>query len=197
MVFSLAASPARPAPPRITTSAPSSRTQARAALGQQRHRSLRVARDVGAGRRDGANRGEPRGEAVARHELFQHGFPALAAGDDGETVAHGAGLQDRGIGHADHRHPGDLLERRQAGIAEAGQHDGVLAATVVGEGIDRGMAGDGVADARGDVARPEGAGDGAQAWCPSTAKRRAVFSTSSVIDAVVLGLISRMSVIAA
>ena len=99
---------------------------------------------------------------MARHELLQHGFPAFAAGDDGKTVAHGAGLQDRGIGHADHRHLGDFLEGGQAGIAEAGQHDGVLSAAVVGERIDRGVAGDGVTHAGGDVAGSEGTGDGAE-----------------------------------
>ena len=61
-----------------------------------------------------------------------------------------------------HRYLGDLLERGQARVAEAGQHDGVLSVPVVGQRIDRGMAGDGVAHARGDVARPEGAGDRAQ-----------------------------------
>ena len=76
----------------------------------------------------------------------------------------------------------DLLERGEAGIAEAGQHDGVLAAAVVGEGIDRGMARDGVADARGDVARPERAGDGAQRRALRRRSAWRVFSTRSVID---------------
>ena len=178
---SLAARPASPAPPRITTSARSSVTQACAALGEQRHRGLRVARDVGAGRRDGAHRGEPRGEAHAGDELFQHRLPALAAGDDREAAAQRAGLQDRGVGHADHRHRADLLQRREAGIAEAGEHDGVLAALVVGEGIDRRVAGDGVADARGDVARPEGA-ETARRMVPFEAKVLAVLRTRSVID---------------
>ena len=99
---------------------------------------------------------------MAGHELLEHRLPALAAGHDRKAVAHGAGLQDRGIGHADHRHLGDLLERGETRVAEAGEDHGIFAAAIVGEGIDRGVAGDGIAHARGDVARAEGAGDGAQ-----------------------------------
>ena len=133
-----------------------------AALGQQRHGGLRIARDVGAGRRHGAHGGEPRGETVACHELLEHRLPALAAGHDGEALAERAGLQDRGISHADHWLVAHLLERREPGIAEAGQHDGILAAAVVGERIERRMTGDGIGRARGDVARAEGAGERAQ-----------------------------------
>ena len=48
---------------------------------------------------------------------------ALAAGHDGEAAAQRAGLQDRGVGHADHGYRAHLLERSEPGIAEAGQHD--------------------------------------------------------------------------
>ena len=93
-------------------------------------------------------------ERITKEELRQ--APASL------SPAERAGLQHRSIGHADHRHRADLLERREAGIAEAGEHDGILASRVVGEGIDRRMARDRVADPRGDVARPERARHGAQ-----------------------------------
>ena len=87
--------------------------------------------------------------------------------------------------------PGSL-EGAEARIAEAGRTTASFGrarwrARRPPHGRDR------VAHPRGDVARPEGARHGAQSHALD-AKRFAVFSTRSVIDAVVLGLISRISV---
>jgi len=102
---------------------------------------------------------------VVRPEFLDDRLPGLAAGHDRKAVAHGAGLQDRRISHADHGHGADLFQGREAGIAEAGQHDGVLAALVVGQRVEGGVAGDGLGGARGDVARPERTGYGPQPGC--------------------------------
>jgi hypothetical protein len=98
---------------------------------------------------------------LSGNELLQHRLPALAPGDDGEALADCTRLQDRRLGHSDHRHLAHLFQRREPRIAEAGEHDRILAPGVVGQCIDRGVAGNGIANSRGDVARPERTGNGA------------------------------------
>ena len=72
-------------------------------------------------------------------------------------MAECAGLQDRRISHADHRHGTHFLQGRKAGIAEARQYHGILGALVVRQRVECRVARDRVGGARRDVARPEGA----------------------------------------
>ena len=63
-----------------------------------------------------------------------------------------------GLGHADDRDGREFAQGQQTGIAETGDEHRVAAVAVLGEGIERGVPGDGGRRAARDVAAAEAAG---------------------------------------
>jgi hypothetical protein len=124
-----AASPASPAPPRITAFA-SSRSAAARHPPPGSRAPIRIGGDLATGERDRAHAREPVSVTKLRREPFEHRLPRRAAGHDREAPGRLRRLDHRCLAQAEHRHRTRLLQREQARVAEAREQHCVAPGTV-------------------------------------------------------------------